>query len=1405
MRKNKIKRGIIMKRIVSVCLTLFCVVASALFITSCFDEESTEAKNYVLVLDEEFENGKVYELSDSEINFPSAHVEDENGNTISYDVRYTLKGSGDPISGEYPSFTLGVGEYTLEYSYKTASKEISFKVKDTVKPEITFSSVPSGLFYSEGMEDQTLPQYRVTDLSLGDKAETSAKLAFNDGAGDKDWEFNSMFNTYKVTRFGVFTYTVTATDDYGNTNVSSVSWRVKDYNWQDQSLEKGYLADFGEEGYLNYIKEGDANSLYNIKDNFKEEWLESFEGANGVIKLDLGFNGSGSNRNNISLKLAKKYSTEDLRGKYLAVRMFVASEGLADSVIFCGNNIAFREDDSAERALMTIVNGIEVGKWKTYYISADVAKNLELNLNGEEERLQLVFTRTDSSVTEMTVYIDGITIAERLGTPKITVENNTAKWAAVENASGYNVTINGETTFIDKTEISLGDGKGAVKVSAAGDDCLYLNGVEASAVYGLKASETFVASFDDVLYGELFDGNLNFSNDTDNAGYAPSYIKGELAYGGGYKLEIGKGSFGICTGVRFLFPEAANTADAEYLVVKFVLETTQFELLRVYDYNGNALLASELFTAKDTGEVIEISLNLSNYGYEKLEGLQFIFGGGGRPAIESVKLTFDEIFLKSDGMTSVDGDEDLIELGVNNDIAGNAALTNLSVVAGETALPEGKVSIKDGKIKIDLSEVEVGVGTIVSIASDGYIAGNGKFYDISVELIYTSGGWMRYAGEKNVTTFAHYTDTVIQFANIYDFGVSEQSKVYVDGDIYLDGVKTTEYSVQTYANNTVLCIQQFNHAGKLITIKAGTIFYANGKAIVLGSDFNMIYDATSDAWTSVKDLPEESEISVDSGSDANNIKFTIANADGTTVDLSKFVITVNGSKPEITAKFENGALIVSSDSFAGDGEVILVVAVKKNSVIIIDGKYYVIGNDLAIMLVGDEWKPFTGSVGKLEYRDSAAAYVQSIIELAFADGAVSAEYVKATMNGQEYALSAVKYFADAKVLQFETVGHNPANGDILTIKQGSVIYSGDAYYAFTEEQTYIFVSDKWMVYAGETTFSAGYTANNLVQFSVYDFGCDADNTELGIIAEILIDGSAAEGYSVLGYANNKTITLNNVNHKNKVLTIKKGAIIYYNNTAIVLSETFNKKWDGSVWTDVADIPAPSEKTSMTAAYRFGNASVLQINTDLPSDTPLASFLATDNGSEIIQSGDQNFGWAGMTNADGTIVITFNFNSAFSAGQSFGLAKGSVFGFADGKKYVLEKSYVFKFDGSEWTMREFDPETQIGFTYIYGAANLIQVNTNLSSDTPCKNFTAGDNGCNIDQSGNAYQQMGWIEMTNADGTIVLTFHFNAAFSAGQTFVLPQGSVWGFTDGKTYTLDKNYTFSYDGSSWLVTASD
>ena len=114
-----------------------------------------------------------------------------------------------------------------------------------------------------------------------------------------------------------------------------------------------------------------------------------------------------------------------------------------------------------------------------------------------------------------------------------------------------------------------------------------------------------------------------------------------------------------------------------------------------------------------------------------------------------------------------------------------------------------------------------------------------------------------------------------------------------------------------------------------------------------------------------------------------------------------------------------------------------------------------------------------------------------------------------------------------------------------------------------------------------------------------------------------------------------------------------------------------------------------------------------------------------------------------------------------------------------------------------------PESGLNFAYRYGTNTLIQVNTNLPSDTPCVNFTTADNGCHIDQSGNTVQWVGWIGMDNVDGTVVLTFHFNAPFEKGQTYVLPKGAVFGFTDGNTYTLDADYIFTWDGANWGMDA--
>ena len=59
----------------------------------------------------------------------------------------------------------------------------------------------------------------------------------------------------------------------------------------------------------------------------------------------------------------------------------------------------------------------------------------------------------------------------------------------------------------------------------------------------------------------------------------------------------------------------------------------------------------------------------------------------------------------------------------------------------------------------------------------------------------------------------------------------------------------------------------------------------------------------------------------------------------------------------------------------------------------------------------------------------------------------------------------------------------------------------------------------------------------------------------------------------------------------------------------------------------------------------------------------------------------------MVNAEGTIVLTFNFNGAFEVGQSYTLSAGSVFGFTDGSLYELYEDVTLYWDGSAWTTQK----------------------------------------------------------------------------------------------------------------------
>ena len=273
-----------------------------------------------------------------------------------------------------------------------------------------------------------------------------------------------------------------------------------------------------------------------------------------------------------------------------------------------------------------------------------------------------------------------------------------------------------------------------------------------------------------------------------------------------------------------------------------------------------------------------------------------------------------------------------------------------------------------------------------------------------------------------------------------------------------------------------------------------------------------------------------------------------------------------------------------------------------------------------------------------------------------------------------------------------------------------------------------------------------------------------------------------------------TFHFNGAFEAGQTYVLPKGAVFgFTDNSKYTLDKNYTFTFDGSGWTMVAAEPA------ITMEYRYGTESLIQYNTNLPVETVGGDFLADANGCQLAQSGDQNVGWISMVNADGTVVLTFNFNGAFAEGGSYTLAAGSVFGFANGSKYQLNEDVTLYWDGTAWSANE--PAKQITLDYRWGNANTIQYNTNLPATTPIANFTTADNGCVIDESANQYQNVGWIGMADAEGTIVLTFNFNGEFAIGQNYILSAGSVFGFTDGSSYTLPADVTLYWDGANWGV----
>lgn len=458
------------QRLVPVLLLALCGLLC--FVLAACAEKEPEAAS--IALSEEFEDGRVFEYAPT-IELPYGIALDKDGNGISYDVEniVTDREGNEIARSDYSTFALSVGDYIVRYEYGSVVLEKQFSVHDTVAPVIVFGQTTSGGLFGEDGSVGDLPIYEVEELSAFD---TEVQLNFqpDDGALIEDYPYNAMVETYEADRPGTFTYTVTATDASGNTGSSSVSWRAKNRDWQPESAPSGtFLSDFNEESYVDSLWNGDFSDTYEANGNFYGTWLENYQGANGVLKVEAGFN--SYNSVSIRFKFAKSLNLgeNEHSGKYLVVRMYLDDADAIGSMIYVAGNTrsdhtwdggqTIRENEVLTRSV-TEADGIVSGEWFNIYIPVSLliemqcASNIQFDeeagfngsssypiLNnsnrGNMEFFQIGFSRMES-VDRVSLYIDSIAFADELDQVSGFAADYAAKtvsWQAVANAAAYAV------------------------------------------------------------------------------------------------------------------------------------------------------------------------------------------------------------------------------------------------------------------------------------------------------------------------------------------------------------------------------------------------------------------------------------------------------------------------------------------------------------------------------------------------------------------------------------------------------------------------------------------------------------------------------------------------------------------------------------------------------------------------------------------------------------------------------------------------------------------------------------------------------------------------------------------------------------------------------------------------------
>lgn len=364
------------------------------------------------------------------------------------------------------------------------------------------------------------------------------------------------------------------------------------------------------------------------------------------------------------------------------------------------------------------------------------------------------------------------------------------------------------------------------------------------------------------------------------------------------------------------------------------------------------------------------------------------------------------------------------------------------------------------------------------------------------EYVELSDGTLKEKVATITLTPGYTASTLVQFTNVYDFGVNDGVHLGFSGTLKLDGeplVVENKFYFSGYKDNTTICLNFGpEHTNKVVTIEKDSVIYYGDKAVVIGETFNQKWDGSS--WTPVADIPSPADttISFSTVSYSTNALIQVKTSLPTDTlcdnDTTNWVVSQSGR-----LQFSSVSEVVSGDTyyiafnFAENFEAGETYVLEKDSIFVFGEKQYKLDKTYTFYCTGSGFVVIEGefSFTDCNYTTSGTIMWKTTLPVTSATGD-GTNYIKTS----GLSVSAVTLFTnvDPYVLQFSFTS-NATEGDEFTVEKGSVFQSGGAYYSL--DDTYIFLykgENSWTMIKGGIVGTFGlksyhWGAANVVQIN----------------------------------------------------------------------------------------------------------------------------------------------------------------------------------------------------------------------------------------------------------------------------------------------------------------------------------